>query len=962
MYYLNQSGQGPLLIFSDKEIGRKYNDQDDFWKYEVRSRRLKPVRKPLPDRIAEYANIYSLYKKRGNYLRDNKPDSAFMALQLGLNLSEKLNDPYLRAKGLYLKSRWYININKLDSAQQALDKALDIFEKLGFQYDAAACYRHFGSIYLRLGDFPKALDYGLKALRRNEQLRYNPGISSALSCVGNVYLRTKHLDEALSAFSRTLTINKTIDSPFWIENSLLNIGAVYQKKKVFDSALLHYRKALKIARQLRDYNDVRVLLTNIGSALREIGKPDSSIFYLDKALIVARKYGIHRAHLLNDIVETHLKLGNTAAAKNYALLAIKAAEREQNLNQLQYAWLVLSRTHEKMGDYRSAYNAMEKHGEIRDSIFNNEKMKVLNQLKIKYETEKKEQAIATLTHEKAAARFRRNTYLVSGILVAIILLLLFNWQRMKSRKNRELYNKERELEQMKTTFFSNISHEFRTPLTLILGPIQSLRDATENPHATRQLHTMEHNAQRLLSLIDQLLYLSKLESGNLELSPSRHDIVLLIRGTAMNFSSLAASRKIDLTVNTPFHSLVMNFDKEKMETVFINLLSNAFKFTPDGGNIKIMVSIVKQEKSDELIVCVQDSGPGIGEKDTPHVFDRYYQGEEGQKSFRAGSGIGLAMVKELVQMHEGNIKIFTKPGEGTALEVSLPLGEDYVLQELPPQEDSAISGEGNASEGEEIAVSLSADEGKPMVLVIEDNIDVLNYIKDVLHNEYNVISAADGAEGIAKALEEIPDLVISDVMMPKKDGYEVCNTLKQDERTSHIPLILLTARADHEDKLQGLRKKADEYLTKPFYPKELLLRAENLISSRKTMQEKYRKELALKPMGITVPSMEEAFLQRLMQVVEVQMADEGFTVVHLAKEIGLSRSQLHRKLHALTNQSALEFIRYYRLSRAMEMIQQHVGNIAEIGYKVGFGSPSYFSKLFLQQYGITPSQARAGES
>lgn len=962
LFYTKFPKEGAALIFSNKETSTEYGTEDDFWSFRIDSQKLLLIGKPIPKHILDQANIYSYYQKGLFYLDNHKPDSANQFLNRGLTLSKSLNDDYLLARGLYLQSQRYIIMNLPDSAKGVLQKALFIFEKSGVQQEVAACYTSYSIIFLRLGDFSNSLYYGLKALRVNEQLGYRPGISRALSCVGNVYLSTGHLNEALLTFNRALTINSLIGKPVGIERNLLNIGAVYQKKGALDSALLNYRQALKIAHQLDYKLDERILLTNIGSALRGKGKPDSSIYYLNKAFDIARKHNIDRAHLLNDIVETYLELDNPEAAKNYALLAIKAAEKEQDLNQRQYAWLMLSRANASLRDYQSAYLAMNEHRLLKDSIFNNEKMTVLNELKVKYETEKNEQAIEQLTREKAAALFRRNTYLVSGILITIILLLLFNRLRMKRRKDRALYDKEREIDQMKTTFFSNISHEFRTPLTLILGPIHSMRDDTDNPRMVRRLNMMEHNAQRLLSLIDQLLYLSKLESGKLEVSLSRQDIVKLIRGNVMNFSSLASSKKINLSVNTPFHSLEMNFDKEKMETIFINLLSNAFKFTPKGGSIKVSVEIVEQEDRDVLTIRVQDSGPGISETDIRHVFDRYYQGEEGQKSFRAGSGIGLAMVKELVQLHKGTVEVFSRQGEGTELRVLLPIGENDVLQELTPVDDTITFAGIGISETEETDASVSAKKEKPIVLVIEDNQDVMHYIEDVLQNDYLVLSAADGEAGIEKAIEEIPDLIISDVMMPKKDGYEVCDTLKQDERTSHIPLILLTARADQEDKLHGLRKKADEYLTKPFYPKELLLRAGNLVRSRREMQAKYRKELMLRPMDITVPSMEESFLQKLMQVVEKNMDEENFTVEMLSREIGMSRSQLHRKLHALTNQSATEFIRYYRLTRAMEMLQHHVGTVAEIGYKVGFSSPSYFNKMFLKQYGITPGHVRAGNA
>lgn len=958
LYYLSRPGQKAMLIFSGRTIGEDFSNHDDFWIYETASKMLSPINKSSADVIRTYADTYSLYKKGDYYLENQKPDSAATVLQLGLNLSRSLNDPYLVAKGLYEEMRRFMNANAMDSAQRALDSALSVFQQLGAQQEVARCYNYYCGINRRLGDFPKALNYGLRSLRINEALKYQPGIADALMYVGNVYLSIKKLDEALSAFSRALVIDRATNSHARIARDLLNIGAVYQKKRNQQLALDRYRKALEISRQLDNKILERILLTNIGSALRDEGRPDSSIIYLNRALAIARKYDIERAHLLNDIVETYLKLDNPGAAKDYAVLAVKAAERERNLDQLQYAWLILSRAHGALGDYTNAYNAMDEHAALKDSLLNKEKIRILNNLNIKYETEKKELVISQLKQEKAAARFRRNTYLVSGILVALILLLLFNRQRMKNRKNRKLYEKERELEQMKTTFFSNISHEFRTPLTLILGPIHSLRDVTDNPEITRQLNTMENNAQRLLGLIDQLLYLSKLESGKLEFSPVKQDIVTLIRGNVMNFSSMAASRKIDLSVNTPFYSLVMNFDKEKMETVLINLLSNAFKFIPDGGSIRVFAEVAEMQNGDNLAIRVQDSGIGIAEKDIPHVFDRYYQGEEGQKSFRAGSGIGLAMVKELVKLHKGTIEIFSKAGEGTELKISIPLGTDYELEEICPEDEISISKDGEKVVPADIKTSENGENGKPLVLLIEDNTDVTNYIKDVLQKDYTVLSAADGEAGIIKALENIPDLVISDVMMPKKDGYEVCDALKEDERTSHIPLILLTAKAGHDHKMEGLRKKADEYITKPFHPKELLLIAGNLIHSRKLLQEKYRKELVLKPMGITAPSMEEAFLQRLVHTVEEKMDNEDFTVANLASEIGMSRSQLHRKLHALTNQSATEFIRDYRLNRAMEMIQHHVGSAAEIGYKVGFSSPSYFNKMFLQKFGVTPGQAR----
>ncbi|HRP58395.1 tetratricopeptide repeat protein [Agriterribacter sp.] len=911
---------------------------------------------------ADSTRIIKLYDRGYGYLDRLEYDSAGMVFQQGLDLSRRSNNHFLEATGLYNQSRSYELSNNLSTALETLEDAMAIFDRIGRKKNVANCYNSYNRIYQTLGNYAQALSYGLRALRIKEALNDQAGLAVALTNVGNVYLLTEHFDDALVHFTRALAIDSANNDSEGISISLLNIGVAFQKKGNYSNALNKYRQALDIVRQLGNKGDEVWLLNNIGSTLRQSGKPDSSLVYLISSLSTAEKYNINSSHILNDLAETYLAINKPEAAKKHALEAVDASEKEQNLGQLVYAWQFLGDSYEKLGNYPNAYHALKQHTVFKDSLLNVKKAALLNNLKVQYESEKKEQTIALLTKEKASAAFRRNAYLASGVLIAVILLLLYNRQRLNSKKNRLLYEKGKEVDKMKTTFFSNISHEFRTPLTLILGPVQSLLSLTTDPKMIRQLNTMERNAQRLLGQIDQLLYLSKLESDKPEISLTRLNIIPLIRGTVMNFSSMADDRQINLQVETPMPGLTMDVDKEKIETVIINLLSNAFKFTPRGGSITVTVDMVEKGNTPYCGIRIQDTGMGINEKDIPHVFDRFYQSNDRQKAQQGGSGIGLALVKELVKLHKGSINIVSKPNEGAEVTVLLPLPEDYTVQQSP----------GAGKKGDEVPVSMfnplpaenweEPEVRKTIVLVIEDNADVMLYIKDVLQNEYHIVEAANGAEGILKAIETIPDLVISDVMMPEKDGYEVCSTLKQDERTSHIPLILLTAKVSFEDKLHGLQQKADEYLTKPFSPKELLLRVANLISSRKALREKYSKELVLKPLDVTVPSIEEAFLQKVMLVAEERIADESFTVVDLATEVGMSRSQLHRKLQALTNQSATEFIRSYRLTKAMDMIKQHAGSVAEIGYKVGFSSPSYFNKMFLQQYGITPGQARTKQS
>lgn len=914
---------------------------------------------------ADTSKIQKLYQSGIVFLDQNNTDSSAIVLQQGLDLSRGINNVLLEATGLYYLARLYEQENKLPAAIKELDSAVVIFSRLNRKKNLANCYNAYNRIYQTLGDYSKALSYGLQGLRINEALNNKSGLAVSYTTVGNVYLLTEQYDDALVNFTKALAIDSANNDPEGISISLLNIGVALQKKGNYDNALEKYRQALTVARHLNNTGDIVWLLNNIGSTQREKGRPDSALVYLNESLSIAEENNISHAHVLNDLVETYLALKEPESAKRFALHTIEVSKKEQNLSQLQFAWKLLGDSYNYLGDYRNAYRALQVHALLKDSILNVEKLKQINELQVQYETEKKEQSIALLKKEGEANAFRKNAYLAGGVMMAAIFLLLYNRQRITSRRNRQMYEKEKEVDRMKTTFFSNISHEFRTPLTLILGPIQSVRDATDDPAMSKQLTTMEHNARRLLSLVDQLLYLSKLESGKLEFLPLQIDIVPLIRGVVMNFSSVAAERQIALQVTATTPQLIMSIDKEKIETVMINLLSNAFKFTPPGGSIEVFVNVSEDTGKSLCSICVKDTGTGISEKDILHIFDRFYQGEEGHKLHYGGSGIGLALAKELVQLHYGNIAASPNDPEGTTITILLPFEENDAAQrsseapvEVAIHRDPAFVNIQPSTADED----MEQGDGRPVLLIIEDNRDVMLYIKDVLQNAYMIKEAVNGEEGITCAIKVIPDLIISDVMMPEKDGYEVCEILKQDERTSHIPLILLTAKASIEDKLQGLQQKADEYLTKPFSPKELLVRVANLINSRKALREKYRRELVLKPSDIAVSSLEEIFLQKVMQIVEEKMADEDFSVVQLATEAGMSRSQLHRKLQALTNQSATEFIRYYRLTRAMDMIKRNAGSIAEIGYKVGFSSPSYFSKTFLQQYGITPGQARSGSS
>ena len=555
------------------------------------------------------------------------------------------------------------------------------------------------------------------------------------------------------------------------------------------------------------------------------------------------------------------------------------------------------------------------------------------------------------------------------------------------QKNRleEQSHQLQEMDRVKSRFFANISHEFRTPLTLILGPLERVLHGAEKHNSFEDTRMMHRNATSLLRLVNQLLDLVKLESGRMRLQASVGDLIDCVRTCLAAFDSLSKSKKIALHFHAPAPPLLAWFNRNQLEEVFYNLLSNALKFTPEGGEVSVRVAEGEEQraKSMELgaksstlyapspmpsaVVSVKDTGLGIPVDKLPHVFDRFYQAESASTRNAGGTGIGLALVKELVELHYGQVEIKSEEGRGTELTVRLPLGcahlkaEEVVGEQLPVISEREVKIEDRGLKIVDEATSNqrpATNDEDTIILIVEDNADMRAYIRRELEGDYKVVAAQNGEEGLKTALEIIPDLIISDVMMPVMDGLTLCARLKTDEKTSHIPVILLTAKAEREDKLEGLQTGADDYLTKPFDTVELQARVKNLIALRRKLQEKFKKQMLLRPSEISVVSADEVFLQKVVATVEAHLEDESFSPEDLALAVGMSRAQFYRKLRALTGQPAGHFIRAIRLERAADLLKQGAGTITEIAYKVGFSSQPYFSKCFQEQFGMTPREYR----
>ena len=526
------------------------------------------------------------------------------------------------------------------------------------------------------------------------------------------------------------------------------------------------------------------------------------------------------------------------------------------------------------------------------------------------------------------------------------------------------YEKLKDLDRLKSQFFANISHEFRTPLTLILGQIESVLSSKIDIKEKGKLHIANRNARRLLTLINQLLDLSKLESGNMELKTKQHNIVSFLKSLFYSFESIAESKKVTLKFKSELENIPVVFDPDKMEKIFYNLVSNAFKFTPAGGSIKVSLDISNNKTVE---VHVKDTGKGINKKEIIHIFDRFYQADGSSTREYEGTGIGLSLTKELIELHKGNISVISEEGKGTEFIINLPVSdikpENENLIESNPSEfsidkiaDDFDTNQSTNSQNPVSGMRRPASNEKEIILIVEDNPDVRAYMHEQIENEYRIVEASNGEEGIIKAQEHIPDIIITDVMMPKMDGYRFSLEIRKDEKTSHIPIIMLTAKAGLDDKIEGLETGIDAYLTKPFSAKELRVRIKNLIKQRKELRKKFSRATIIKPSEVSAVSVDQEFLQKTIQIIEAHFEDEQFSVEKLAEKVNMSVSQLNRKLNALVDQPAGQLIRALRLQRAADLLKQNSGSISEICYLVGFSDQAYFSRSFKKQFGCTPSE------
>ena len=535
------------------------------------------------------------------------------------------------------------------------------------------------------------------------------------------------------------------------------------------------------------------------------------------------------------------------------------------------------------------------------------------------------------------------------VVTCFVFIFALHAQRIYTNLERREVERQKEISDAKTRLYTNITHEFRTPLTVILGMAEILKDLNGNENYLKA-DAIIRNGKNLLQLVDQMLDLSKLDSGKLKVNKIKGNIVPFLRYIYQLQEYYAMEMNLQFKFNAESQSYLMDFDPEKVTTVVSNLLSNAIKFTPEGGQISMKIYSEKEN----ICIEIKDNGIGIPPEKLESIFDRFYQVDGESTRKEGGAGIGLALTREIVHLLNGTIEVKSHPGFGTIFTVKLPF--------ISVAEDSASIAEienESVFQGEKIETDdsnqISSNDHKRL-LIIEDNPDVVGYLLACYQNHFSIHIAKDGKQGYDLAVEEIPDIIISDVMMPEMDGFEVCKKLKEDYRTSHIPIILLTAKADIPSRIEGLETGADAYIVKPFNQQELLVRMQKLLELRRKLFRRYHNGNNLEFSSDPVIQKEDIFFKKLNDIILKNMGDEFFSIQALCSEMAMSKSQFYRKFKALTNQSAAKYIRTLRMKKAKELLQTTSLNITEVGYEVGMKSVSVFSKSFREEFGYSPTE------
>lgn len=705
---------------------------------------------------------------------------------------------------------------------------------------------------------------------------------------------------------------------------------------------------------LKNYPDIKVVARGYGDWIKESG-----VTAMD-SILVQSKESFQYVFAQND----RMALGALQSIKKHKVKGIKIVGIDAlpvpggGMENVRDGNLEASYIYPTRGDsvMQLALNILEKKPYKRDNYLKGALVTKANANVLLMQNEEMNKQTARLN----ALHGKVDTYLVQYnhqkmyiVLFSIILLLLIGIMVYIYRTILMKRRIEEEANKAKLQFFTNISHELRTPLTLIADPVNYIiHDDNLNSQQRSMLQIVQRNVLVLTQLVSEILDFRKVQNGKMELRLSDFNLAESMKQWIMLFSASAQKKHITISMNAP-DAVMLRADQDKIERICYNLLSNALKYTSEGGEISLMA----KEEGGRVMISVADNGCGISSDELPYIFDRFYQA----KNAGRGTGIGLAIVKAFTELHHGEVSATSIEGKGSTFTIHIPVRQKGEVTNQPTEKIEQLVEPSSAEEVpnqarhiDELIQPYQTD--KPEVLIIDDNIDIRTYLRSVLSEKYNVSEAADGKVGLELARKIVPDIVLSDIMMPVMDGLAFCQQLKTDKAISHIPVILLTARSLDEQRAEGYEHGADAYLSKPFSLRLLLSRIDNLIESRKKLNQTWSKGVEDDEIGNISNEIDKSFLKQLRKIIQENLANSDLSVEQIGDEIGLSRVQLYRKVKALTGYSPVEIVRKARLTRARHLLQTTERTVSEVAYAVGFSTPSYFSKCYKDEFGENPKK------
>lgn len=861
-----------------------------------------------------------------------------------LSIAKSIKHVGCQDNALNILMNVYVFRRMMDSAEYYMNERYKLIQAIFDPIIHADFYLSKGLFYGQNDEHDKSLksflisDSIFMVLGKND---INHG--NVLSNIGVIFLRQKNFDKSLEYFSKAENVYHLSNNIYGQNLIRFRFAEVYFQKEDYENAKKYANEALPFFEGNSIYPvliDLKIILSNI---YYKEGNKEESITYSKEALSHSKMIGdtSKMASSANSLGRSYLLNKDFNKAISVFMEAIEYANATNKLGEKVEIVLGIAEAYENLGDYKNATSYLKRYKNLHDSLQEKRAVAEVNELEAKYKTKLKDGEIERLQLANSIQTQKKKNQLILFISIFIIFVLLAFLIFYTNRKKIITAQKIKELDEFKTRFFNNISHEFRTPLTLIKSPLQHLMSNEADVQKLEKYQLIDKSTNRMIQLVDQILTLSKIQSKEIQFLFKEVSLKSYFSYFIEPYQYQAEQKKISLHLT---NTVALNawLDMDILEKILANLLGNALKYTPEKGEIELYIESISNEK---LRIMVTNKPVEITEPDK--IFERHYQGSKTE----GGAGIGLSLVKELVKAYKGNVN-YTFQNSTLCMEVVIPttktelelLGGVFIESQIQLIESN--------SNPQDMPNEL------PSILIADDNPSIIQVLSDFLNKDFLIFSASNGAEAFKKAKEIMPDLVITDIMMPGSDGFSLIKKLKSEPLTSFVPIMVLTANENTENELAATDLKVDAYFLKPFNNDIIKSKVHAILESRKQLQEKYSQELILMPINIDIPDLDKVFIDRAQNIIESNLSNSEFSVEDFASHMAMSRMQLHRKLKLLLGISATEYIKQYRLQTAKVLLENSKLNVSEVAYNTGFNDPNYFSKCFKEVFGESPKAGR----